>query len=162
MDILRHIITGCDQLSATAAPLLNSMGLHMVLSLATIMMVWFGVQEALASAHGGPGFHMGKFLNFFMLITFAYIMVRYYDTTILGLSFSLRSLIRDGSNGIVSTIGADTTNNMLDSIDGILMQAGPGMAIFTAPYALIVYVAVQIMLPVLSTLTAPILPYAPL
>ena len=47
MGILQYITTGCDQLSATAAPLLNSMGLHIVLSLATIMMVWFGVQEAI-------------------------------------------------------------------------------------------------------------------
>src|ERR1700738_1007500 len=159
MGILQYITTGCDHLSATAGPIVASMGLHMVLSLATIMMVWFGVQEALASAHGGPGFHMGKFLNFFMLMTFAYVMVRYYDTTIPGLSFSLRSLIRDGSNGIVSSIGADTTNNMLDSIDGILRKGGPGMAIFTAPYALIVYVAVQVLLAVLSALIAAVLGY---
>jgi hypothetical protein len=159
MGILQYITTGCDQLSATAAPLLNSMGLHIVLSLATIMMVWFGVQEALASAHGGPGFHMGKFLNFFMLLTFAYVMVRYYDTTIPGLSFSLRSFIRDGSNGIVSTIGLDTSNNMLDSIDQILMQSGPGMTIFTAPYTMIVYVLVQVMLALLSAVAMAVLAY---
>jgi hypothetical protein len=88
----------------------------MVLSLATIMMVWFGVQEALASAHGGLGFNMGRFLNFFMLMTFAYVVVKYYDTTIPGPSLSLRSLIRDGSNGIVSTLGTDQASNMLDSI----------------------------------------------
>jgi hypothetical protein len=35
-------------------------GVHIVLALATIMMVWFGVQEPLASAHGGPGFSMGS------------------------------------------------------------------------------------------------------
>ena len=135
------------------------MGLRMVLSLATIMMVWFGVQEALASAHGGSGFNMGKFLNFFMLMTFAYVMVKYYDNTIPGLSFSLRSLIKDGTNGIVSTIGADTSTNMLNSIDGILSKGGPGMTIFTAPYALIVYVVVQVMLALLSALIAAVLAY---
>ena len=159
MDLLHYIATGCDNLSATAAPLLNAMGLRMVLSLATIMMVWFGVQEALASAHGGPGFNMGKFLNFFMLMTFAYVMVKYYDSTIPGLSFSLRSLIKDGSNSIVSTIGADTANNMLDSIDKILMQGGPGMTVLVAPYAVIVYVIVQFLLAVLSALTSAILAY---
>src|SRR6202158_1936597 len=105
MSLFQYIAQACQSLAATAAPSITAMGVHIVLSLATIMMVWFGVQEALASAHGGPGFHMGKFLNFFMLMTFAYVMVRYYDTTIPGLSFSLRSLIRDGSNGIVSSIG---------------------------------------------------------
>lgn len=77
-------------------------------------------------------------------------MVRYYDNTIPGLSFSLRSLIRDGSNGIVATLGHDQASNMLDSIAGILARGGPGMAIFTAPYALIVYCIVQLLLGVLA------------
>jgi len=50
MDFLILIKNGCDNLTATAAPSVDSLGLHIVLSLATIMMVWFGVQEALASA----------------------------------------------------------------------------------------------------------------
>ena len=159
MGILSYITSGCDNLSATAGPQVASIGLHMVIALATIMMVWFGVQEALASAHGGTGFSMAKFLNFFMLLTFAYVMVRYYDTTIPGLSFSLRSFIKDGTNSLVDTIGADTTNNMLVSIDGILSKGGPGMTIFTAPYALIVYVVVQILLALLSALISAVLAY---
>ena len=66
MDFLILIKNGCDNLTATAAPSVDSLGLHMVLSLATIMMVWFGVQEALASAQGGPGFNMAKFLEFLL------------------------------------------------------------------------------------------------
>ena len=159
MNLLHWITQTCDQLSTTAAPSLNAMGLRMVLSLATIMMVWFGVQEALASAHGGAGFNMGKFLNFFMLMTFAYVMVKYYDSTIPGLSFSLRSFIRDGSNGIVATLGKDQASNMLDSISGILGRGGPGMAMFTAPYALFVYCIVQFLLGLLSALTTAILAY---
>jgi hypothetical protein len=57
----------------------------MVIALATIMLVWFGVQEALASAQGGPGFNLGKSLNFFLLITFAYCFVRFYDNSIPGI-----------------------------------------------------------------------------
>ena len=159
MELLHWIAQACDNLSNTAAPSLNAMGLRMVISLATIMMVWFGVQEALASAHGGSGFSMGKFLNFFMLITFAYVMVRYYDTTIPGLSFSLRSLIKDGSNGIVQILGTDQASNMMDSIAGILAKGGPGMAIFTAPYTLIVYVLVQLLLGLLAALTTAVLAY---
>jgi len=43
------IAQGCQSLAATAAPSITAMGVHIVLALATIMMVWFGVQEALAS-----------------------------------------------------------------------------------------------------------------
>ena len=72
MGVLNWITQGCDTLTSTAAPSVDALGLHICIALATIMLVWFGVQEALASAQGGPGFNMAKFLSFFMLITFAY------------------------------------------------------------------------------------------
>jgi len=46
------IAQGCQSLAATAAPSITAMGIHIVVALATMMLVWFGVQEALASAHG--------------------------------------------------------------------------------------------------------------
>src|SRR3974390_1907090 len=76
MDLLILIKNGCDHLTATVSPSVDSLGLHMVLSLATIMLAWFGVQEALASAHGGAGFNVARFLSFFMHITFAYCFVK--------------------------------------------------------------------------------------
>ena len=54
MDFLILIKNGCDNLTATVAPSVDALGVHMVLSLATIMLVWFGVQEALASPKAGP------------------------------------------------------------------------------------------------------------
>ena len=77
MSLFQFIAQACQSLAATAAPTITAMGIHMVLALATIVMVWFGVQEALASAHGEAGFSMGRFLNLFMLLTFAYVMVNY-------------------------------------------------------------------------------------
>ena len=41
MDFLVLIKNGCDNLTATVAPSVDSLGLHMVISLATIMLVWF-------------------------------------------------------------------------------------------------------------------------
>ena len=105
MDFLILIKNGCDNLTATAAPSVDSLGLHMVLSLATIMMVWFGVQEALASAQGGPGFNMAKFLNFFMLLTFAYCFVKFYDGSIPGIEYSLKSLISGAQAAWSTTSG---------------------------------------------------------
>src|SRR5665213_2357520 len=92
-QILTFITQQCDTLTATMSPSVDAIGLHIVLSLATIMMVWFGVQEALASAQGGPGFNMAKFLNFFMLISFAYMFVKYYDSSIPGIGYSLKGFI---------------------------------------------------------------------
>jgi hypothetical protein len=72
-----------------------------------------GVQEALASAHGGAGFSMGRFLNLFMLLTFAYAMVNYYDTSIPGLGFSIKGFIDGGTINLMNVIGSDGSTTML-------------------------------------------------
>ena len=58
------IAQACQSLAATAAPTITAMGIRIVLALATIVMVWFGVQESLASAKGEAGFNIGRFLTF--------------------------------------------------------------------------------------------------
>ena len=114
--LFNYIAQACQSLAATAAPSITAMGVHIVIALATIMLVWFGVQEALASAHGGPGFSMGRFLNLFMLLTFAYAMVNYYDSSIPGLGFSIKGFIDGGTINLVNLIGADGSITMLNEI----------------------------------------------
>src|ERR1017187_322595 len=92
-QLLNFIAQQCQSLTASTAPTIDAIGLRIVLSLATIMLVWFGIQEALASAQGGQGFNMARFLNFFLLITFAYTFVLYYDSSIPGIGYSLKSFI---------------------------------------------------------------------
>jgi hypothetical protein len=48
--LLNFIAAQCQSLTASTAPTIDAMGLRIVLSLATIMLVWFGIQEALASS----------------------------------------------------------------------------------------------------------------
>ena len=48
MGLLTFITQACDSLTATTSPSIDAMGLRMVIALATIMLVWFGAQEALA------------------------------------------------------------------------------------------------------------------
>ena len=88
----------------------------MVLSLATIMLVWFGVQEALASAQGGPGFNIAKFISFFVLITFAYCFVKFYDGSIPGIGYSLKGFISGGTSSLVDYIGTDSTQEVQNAI----------------------------------------------
>lgn len=159
MEILKYIADGCDALTATISPSVDALGLHMVIALATIMMVWFGVQEALASAQGGPGFNMAKFLNFFLLITFAYAFVKFYDSAIPGIGFSLQGFVRGGTNNLVQIIGTDTTTNMLGSIKASLSQSGPGIVMMTAPYLILAYFCTQILLAILSALISVIIAY---
>ena len=159
MDFLILIKNGCDNLTATVAPSVDSLGLHMVIALATIMLVWFGVQEALASAQGGPGFNIAKFLNFFLLITFAYCFVRFYDGSIPGIGYSLKGFISGGTSSLVDYIGNDSTQEVQDTIRTALAQVGDMSPSFTEPYKLLCSYTVQIVLSILTALIAVIIAY---
>jgi TrbL/VirB6 plasmid conjugal transfer protein len=159
MDFLILIKNGCDNLTATVSPSVDSLGLHMVLSLATIMLVWFGVQEALASSQGGAGFSVAKFLNFFMLITFAYCFVKFYDGSIPGIGYSLKSFISGGTSSLVNYIGQDSTQEVQNTIHTALGKMGAMSPSFTEPYTLLCTYTVQVVLSILTALIAVIIAY---
>src|SRR6202522_2444184 len=133
MSLFQFIAQACQSLAATVAPSITAMGIHIVLALATIVMVWFGVQEALASAHGEAGFSMGRFLNLFMLLTFAYVMVNYYDSSIPGLGFSLKGFIDGGTINLVKVIGSDGSTTMLNEIHAASSKKGPPLRTAISP-----------------------------
>ena len=160
MSLFQFIAQACQSLAATVAPSITAMGIHIVLALATIVMVWFGVQEALASAHGEAGFSMGRFLNLFMLLTFAYVMVNYYDSSIPGLGFSLKGFIDGGTINLVNLIGSDGSNTMLNEINAASSKTGPGLLnTMMSPYYAIVYFAVQFLLALLAAIVSAIVAY---
>ncbi|MFP5205712.1 MAG: type IV secretion system protein [Acidobacteriota bacterium] len=159
MDFLIMIKNGCDNLTATAAPSVDWLGLHMVLSLATIMLVWFGVQEALSSAHGGAGFNVARFLEFFLLITFAYCFVKFYDGAIPGIGYSLKGFISGGTSSLVNFIGTDETQQVQNTIHVALAKTGISSPSFTEPYAMLCTYTVQVTLAVLTALIGVIIAY---
>lgn len=159
MDFLILIKNGCDNLTATASPSVDALGLHMVLALATIMMVWFGVQEALASAHGGPGFNVARFVSFFLLITFAYCFVKFYDGSIPGVGYSLKGFVSGGTDSLVNYIGSDSTQEVQNAIHTALNTIGTMSPSFTEPYTLLCTYSVQVILSILTALIGVIIAY---
>ncbi len=159
MDFLMTIRNGCDSVTSMAAPSIDSLGLRMVLALATIMLVWFGVQEALASAQGGPGFNIAKFISFFVLITFAYSFVKFYDSAIPGIGYSLKGFISGGTSSLVDYIGADSTKDVQDKIHEAIGKVGVLSPSFTEPYTLMCTYTVQVTLSVLTAIIAVVIAY---
>jgi hypothetical protein len=160
MSLFQSIAQACQSLAAAVEPSISAMGIHIVLALATIVMVWFGVQEALASAHGEAGFSMGRFLNLFMLLTFAYAMVNYYDSSIPGLGFSLKGFIDGGTINLVNLIGSDGSSAMLSEINAASSKTGPGLLnTMMSPYYAIVYFAEQFLLALLAAIVSAIVAY---
>ena len=162
MDFLILIKNGCDHLTATTAPSIDALGLRMVIALATIMLVWFGVQEALASAQGGAGFNLSRFLSFFLLITFAYSFVKFYDVSIPGIGYSLKSFVSGGTSGLVDYIGSDSTQEVQNTIHDALARVGTLSPSFTEPYTLLCTYTVQVTLSVLTALIGVIIAYGAL
>ena len=159
MDFLILIKDGCDNLTATVSPSIDSLGLRMVVGLATIMLVWFGVQEALASAQGGPGFSLAKFVSFFVLITFAYCFVRFYDSSIPGIGYSLKGFVSGGTSSLVDYIGNDSTQEVQNTIHAAISKIGALTPSFTEPYTLICSFTVQVVLSILTALISVIIAY---
>ena len=160
MGVLNWITQGCDTLTSTASPSIDALGLHICIALATIMLVWFGVQEALSSAQGGPGFNMAKFLSFFMLITFAYVLVRFYDSSIPGIGYSLRGFINGGAQYLVSVIGNDSVTTIQNTLSQAQSNGGPGMMkALMNPYYAIVYVIIQVLIATLTAVVSAIVAY---
>jgi type IV secretory pathway VirB6-like protein len=160
MGLLTWITQACDTLTSTASPSIDALGLRICIALATIMLVWFGVQEALASANGGPGFSMGKFLNFFLLITFAYTMVKFYDSSIPGVGYSLRGFINGGAQYLVSVIGTDSVTSIQNTLNQAQSSSGPGITkALMNPYYAIVYVIIQVLIAILSAVVSAIIAY---
>src|SRR5271170_7594563 len=146
MGMLNWITQGCDSLTTAASPSIDALGVHICIALATMMLVWFGVQEALASAQGGPGFNMAKFLNFFLLLTFAYCFVKFYDGSIPGIGYSLKSFISGGTSSLVDYIGNDSTEEVQTTIHNALAKVGTMSPSLTEPYTLLCTYTVQIIL----------------
>jgi type IV secretory pathway VirB6-like protein len=159
MDFLILIKNGCENLTATVAPSVDALGLHMVIALATIMLAWFGAQEALASANGGTGFNVGRFMSFFLLITFAYCFVKFYNSAIPGIGYSLKGFISGGTSSLVDYIGHDSTQDVQNTIHAALNKIGTMSPSLTEPYTLICTWSVQIILAILTALIGVIIAY---
>ncbi len=160
MNLLDWINQGITSLTSTGSPSINALGFHIFLALLTTMMVWFGVQEALASAQGGVGFNMAKFVEFVVLASFAYTFIEFYDTAIPGVGYSFKDFISVGSTSVANMISMDSVNQMNQAITDMQNQLGSGIvkAVMNVYFAIVMAI-VQIMLGIFSATITAIIAY---
>lgn len=92
------------------------LGQTMFLSLATIMIVWFGLKSALAGGEHGSGFHFGQFASLILMIAFGYAMTQYYAAPIPGIGRSFYHLIIDETEYLSSLINNTQLQNASNAI----------------------------------------------
>ena len=149
MDFLILIKNGCDNLTATVS--LRSIAgtpYGAVASDDHAGLVWRAGSPCLRARR--PGFSMAKFLNFFMLITFAYCFVKFYDGSIPGIGYSFKGFISGGTSSLVDYIGNDSTQEVQNTIHTALGKVGNHVPSFTEPYTLLCTYTVQIVLSILD------------
>src|SRR5260370_1763395 len=95
--MLNDFFAFLSQLMTQHAALFETMGANMFRGFAVILIAWFGIKSALASAGGGfaPGFHFDHFASLLMTIAFGFGMITFYSHPIPGFGVSFYHLIID-------------------------------------------------------------------
>jgi type IV secretory pathway VirB6-like protein len=109
------------QLMTQHAAMFQTMGTNMFRGFAVILIVWFGVKSALASAGGGHGpmFHFDNFADLMITIAFGFGMITYYSTPIPGFGVSFYHLIIDQGLNLANQLNHSLVQEVWDRLTGL-------------------------------------------
>ena len=88
-----------------------------------------------------------------------FVFVKFYDGSIPGIGYSLKSFISGGTSSLVDYIGNDSTQEVQTTIHNALAKVGTMSPSLTEPYTLLCTYTVQIILSILTALIAVIIAY---
>src|SRR6266571_1779792 len=120
------------QLMTENAGMFESMGNNMFRGFATILIVWFGVKSALASAGGGhgPGFHFDHFASLLMTIAFGFGMITFYSRPIPGFGVSFYHLFIDQGLELANRLDHAVVQEVWDRLANLYWgMESPGLTI---------------------------------
>src|SRR6202050_5088666 len=103
-DFLQYIFQAINNLLTQNLGFFDTMGQNLFRSFATILVAWFGIKSALASASGRPSFQFDHFASLLLTISFGFAMVNYYSTPIPGVGVSFHNLVTDEAQFLSSQI----------------------------------------------------------
>src|SRR5260221_4058451 len=84
--------------------LFQALGLNLFRGFAVILLAWFGIQAALASASGQHSLHLDRFVSLVITIAFGFAMINYYARPIPGIGSSFYQLITDQGTNLARQI----------------------------------------------------------
>lgn len=109
------------QLMTEHAALFESVGANMFRGFAVILIAWFGVKSALASASGGhaSGFHFDHFASLLITIAFGYGMITFYSNPIPGFGVSFYHLIIDQGLDLANQLNHSLVQEVWDRLTNL-------------------------------------------
>ncbi len=104
------------QLMTEHANQFQSLGNNMFRGFALIMISWYGIKSALASASGGTGplFHFDNFASLLLTISFGFGMMTYYSQPIPGFGISFHRLITDQGLDLANQLNHSMVQELFD------------------------------------------------
>jgi hypothetical protein len=95
-----------------------SMGTNMFRGFATILIAWFGVRGALASAEG-QGVPFGRFASLLLTIAIGFTMMTFYDRPIPGIGRSFTHLITDQAQVLAAQLETSQVQALSDRLNEV-------------------------------------------
>ena len=135
------------QLMTEHAALFEGMGNRMFRSFAVILIVWFGVKSALASAGGGMGpvFHWDRFASLLMTIAFGFAMITFYSRPIPGVGISFYHLFIDQGLELANRLDHALVQEVWDRLSNLYWgMETPGLTIALNVLEVIRYAATML------------------
>src|SRR5712691_1857719 len=143
-DFLQYIFQAINNLLTQNLGFFDAMGQNLFRSFATILVAWFGIKSALASASGRPSFQFDHFASLLLTISFGFAMVNYYSTPIPGIGTSFHNLITDESQFLANKINQAELQTVIERVaDFETRMDSPGWGDLLGTF---IYVAVIILL----------------
>src|SRR6202051_2942955 len=115
-DFLQYIFQAINNLLTQNLGFFDAMGQNLFRSFATILVAWFGIKSALASASGRPSFQFDHFASLLLTISFGFAMVNYYSTPIPGIGTSFHNLVTNESQFLANKINQNSLQNVEEAI----------------------------------------------
>lgn len=98
----------------------EQMGQVMFRSFAVILVSWFGIKSALASASGSINvFQFDRFADLLMTVAIGYAMITYYTHPIPGLGLSFHHLIVDQGLSLSNELNAGVVQELTDRLNSL-------------------------------------------
>ena len=156
-DFLQFIFQAINSLLTQNLGFFDSMGQNLFRSFATILIAWFGIKSALASASGRPAFHFDHFASLLLTISFGFAMVNYYSTPIPGIGVSFHNLITDEAQFLANRINQAELQTIVDRIGDFEARIdAPGVTDFLG---MVIYVVVIILLAAAQAISIVVIAY---
>jgi type IV secretory pathway VirB6-like protein len=143
-DYLQYIFQAINTLLTQNLGFFDAIGQNLFRSFATILIAWYGIKSALASASGRSPFHFDNFASLLLTISFGFAMVNYYSTPIPGVGNSFHNLVTNEAQFLSSRIDQAQLQTVVQAVaDFEFRMDSPSWGDFLGT---VIYVIVTILL----------------